>query len=97
MPREAALAGAVTVVARRGSGDDDQDVAVPDHHKVSLGDHLAERAAAVVSAVLDDPVTAYVEQSGYRDGIQGQQEVFRTQVAGFVARLREPAPSSGGS
>ena len=96
MPREAALAGAVSVVARRGSGDDDQDVAVPEHHKVSLGAHLAERAVAVVSAVLEDPVTAYAEQRGYRAGIQGEHEVFRTQVAGLVARLREPAPSGGG-
>jgi hypothetical protein len=97
MPREAALAGAVTVVARRGSGDNDQDVSLPDHHKVSLGGHLAERAVAAACAVLDDPVTAYAEQHGYRAGIQGEEEVFRRQVAGLVARLREPAPSGGDS
>jgi len=90
MPREAALAGAVTVVARRGSGDHEEDVGIPPHHKVALGDHLAERAAGVVSRILEDPSTAYAEQAAYRAGIQLQEDSFRSEVAALVARLEVP-------
>ena len=97
MPREAALAGAVTVVARRGSGADDTDVALPADHKLELGRDLPQRAAALVRTILGDPATAFRRQDDYRAGIRGEHEVFRTEVAAFAAGLRATAPARGGS
>ncbi len=56
LPREAALAGAVTVVARRGAGAYAADVPVPDWHKVAMDGDPVANAVAALRDVLADPV-----------------------------------------
>lgn len=92
MPREAALAGAVSLVARRGSGAFEEDVATPAEHKVALDGDVVGHALEVVARVLDAPDTAFARQQDYRVGIKGQEAVFRTEVAALAARLESTGP-----
>lgn len=92
MPREAALAGAVSVVVRRGSGAYQSDVPTPPEHKVALDGDVVGNALEVVRAVLDEPDRAFARQREFRLGIQAQEGVFRAEVAALAARLQSRAP-----
>jgi len=94
MPREAALAGAVSLVARRGSGAYEDDVAIPAEHKVALDGDVVGHALEVVGTVLDETDKAFARQQDYRTGIQAQEGVFRAEVAALVARLESTGAGS---
>lgn len=76
LPREAALAGAVSVVARRGAGAFWGDVPTPWQHKVSPEGDIVANAIEVVDQVLGDPERFSLEQAGYRDEIRRERMTF---------------------
>lgn len=75
LPREAALSGAVAVVARCGSGAFWGDVPIPWEHKVSMTSPV-ENAIAVLHRVLADREEARAKQSGYVAAIRAEEERF---------------------
>lgn len=79
LPREAALAGAVTIVASRGAGAYWDDVPIPDEHKVSMT-RPVENAVLAVREVLSDLPGARAKQQQYIDRIQGEQAHFRSEA-----------------
>lgn len=87
LPREAALAGAVAVVARRGTGAFSADVPLPVWHTVDMAGDPVANAVAVLRSVLADPFRAWSEQSDYRRRIAGQPVQFRQEVTALVQRL----------
>lgn len=91
MPREAALSGAVTIVARRGSGALPQDVPIPDGHKVSVvqTDPVAG-AVEVLRRVMNNADQAFRDQAPYRRWIAGQEDQFRVEVEQLAERLEQP-------
>lgn len=80
IPREAALAGAVVVVARRGSGAFDLDVPIPVRFKVSPGRRGVEEARQVLEQVFADPAAARAAQDDYRRAVVGERERFEAEV-----------------
>ncbi len=76
MPREAAVHGAVTVVARRGSGAFWDDVPIPWEHKVSPGPAFLEDTAATLTGVFEAPEASVAAQQGYRDWIADDRARF---------------------
>ncbi|TNM59453.1 hypothetical protein FHN55_20690 [Streptomyces sp. NP160] len=80
MPREAALCGAVTVVARRGSGAFHADVPLPWEHKVSPEGDFVGNAARVLRRVLAAPAEARAMQDPYRAVIRDEERRFTREV-----------------
>lgn len=88
MPREAALCGAVTVVARRGAGAFQADVPTPWEHKVSPQGDFIGSAERVVRTVLRDRVAARKAQQPYRDLIRSEEATFREEVRSALVEER---------
>lgn len=80
LPREAALAGAVTLVARVGAGANDVDVPVPAEHKISYSPDVARVAADTVLRVLGDLERSREMQAPYRDSIRDEKRRFHHEV-----------------
>ncbi|MCL2543280.1 MAG: hypothetical protein FWE71_12600 [Nocardioidaceae bacterium] len=80
LPREAALAGATVVVARRGSAAYHVDVPLPREHRVDATTELPDLAAARIRAILDDPQHHSDLQKDYRAGIADERAAFEEQV-----------------
>jgi hypothetical protein len=83
MPREAALAGALTLVGRRGSGANSLDVPLPWEHKFDMTGDVAAHAAARLDEVFSDLGGHKERQSAYEPFVRGEQERFRREVAAF--------------
>jgi hypothetical protein len=80
LPREAALHGAVTVVARIGAGAFDADVPIPAMHKVRPGPSMVIDAAAVLHTILGDLPAHRLAQDAYRKTISGEKTCFNAEV-----------------
>lgn len=80
LPREAAIAGALTLVARRGSGAYAADVPIPLQHKIPVEGDIATNAAAAITRVLPRLQTEIPRQEFYRDVIRAERETFTRQV-----------------
>lgn len=80
MPREAALSGALTVVARRGSGAFFADVPVPWEHKITPGRDEVETAAAMLPRLIGDFDAEVAKQDSYRAAILNERARFRSEV-----------------
>lgn len=80
LPREAALAGAVSVVANVGAGSNDVDMPLPDAHKIAYTPAVVRDAADAVLAVLTDVDGAYAQQARYRAGIRDERRRFHDEV-----------------
>lgn len=80
LPREASLAGATVVVARRGSAAYHVDVALPREHKVDATPQLPELAAERIRAVLADPQHHADLQKAYRAAVADERDAFDEQV-----------------
>ena len=80
IPREAALAGAVVVVAMRGSAAFHADVPLPLEHKVPFDENVVASARDSVAAVLADLEHASALQDPYRAVISREKTVFDAQV-----------------
>jgi hypothetical protein len=83
MPREAALAGAITLVSRSGSGANWQDVPIPWEHKIDMTGDVATNAAARLEAVFSDLAGHKARQARYDSFVRGEPERFRREVAAF--------------
>jgi hypothetical protein len=79
MPREAALSGALSVVARRGSGAFFADVPVPWEHKITPGDGEVT-AAAMLPRLIDNFDAEVAKQDGYRATILNERSRFKNEV-----------------
>lgn len=80
MPREAAMCGSVSLVARRGSGAFHADVPIPWEQKISPNGDVVKSARAAIERVFDDPMTSWANQSAYRDQIAKEQQTFVQEV-----------------
>lgn len=80
IPREAAMSGAVVVVARRGAAVYDEDMPIPERYK------LPARTASIpaLKVLIEDVFEHYEEhaaaQSRYRDAIAAEPAAFEEQV-----------------
>lgn len=85
MPREAAMCGAVTLVARRGSGAFDADVPIPWEHKIFPNSGILTNAARAIEIVFDKPEVQWARQADYRSQIEREEETFIGEVrAAFI-------------
>lgn len=80
MPREAALAGAVSIVSRRGAGAYYNDVPVPWEHKISIGPIAVEMAVQRIEQVLENVPAEALKQKEYVRRILEEKEQFRREV-----------------
>jgi hypothetical protein len=80
LPREAALAGAVVLVARRGSAAFTADVPLPHEHKIHPGGDLVAAAATILDRVLSDPAAHAQRQAGYRQFVRAEREKFTREL-----------------
>lgn len=98
MPREAALAGATVVVARRGAGAYHADTPLPAEHRLLPTEDMVERAADVVRAILADPDTHLALQKDYREQVRTEKDRFDEQVRRIFVegRLGDDGSEPGG-
>jgi len=80
LPREAALAGAVVLVGRRGAAAYHADVPLPAEHRLLASVSMVEDAADAVRAVLADPAPHFEAQESYRELVRDERAVFDAQV-----------------
>lgn len=97
MPREAALNGAVTMVARRGAGAYWGDVPIADQFKVTSSRDFATDAAGRIAAVLRDVSSAVEAQEGYLNWILDDEKRFAQEVrrAFIEGRWEDDSPLTG--
>lgn len=88
MPREAALAGAITLVGRRGSGANSLDVPIPWEHKFAMTADVPGNAAARLDEVFSDLSGHKARQAGYEPFIRGEPDRFRREVEAFFVAGR---------
>jgi len=81
MPREAALAGSVVLVANRGAAANGVDVPLPQAHKIDVLPDIVANAKRAYDAVLADPAAAHAAQADYRARIPRERDVFDAEVA----------------
>lgn len=86
LPREAALSGTVSIVARRGAGAFTPDVPTPWHHRVDPEGDLVGDAIRVVDTVFAEPDRYLAEQAHYRSVIQREQTTFDDEVERIFLR-----------
>jgi hypothetical protein len=86
LPREAALCGAVTIVARRGAGAFYEDVPLGEDHKVSPVGGVVDNALTAVARVLGDTTVHRRAQDGYRQVIRRERATFDAEVARVFLR-----------
>lgn len=80
MPREATLSGALTVVARRGSGAFYADVPIPWEHKITPGEDEVSSAAAMLPHLIENFEAEVAKQDPYRETILNERSRFRREV-----------------
>lgn len=90
MPREAALAGAVTLVAAIGAGAHESDFPLPSEHRIPAGPDIVPAAARALEAVLDDLPGHWARQSGFREHLSRERETFLDEVRAVFG----PGPSA---
>lgn len=84
LPREAARAGAVVVVANRGSAAFHEDVPIDKCFKVELSEGFVGDLLAVLERVECDPSAALEMQAEYRSWISADWKRFDHEVDSFV-------------
>jgi hypothetical protein len=86
LPREAALAGALTLVARRGAGAYAADVPIPLCHKICFDGDVVANAAAAIERVLPRLDSEVRNQDFYRRVIRAEKAAFERQVKNVFCR-----------
>jgi hypothetical protein len=87
LPREAAVNGAITVVARRGAGAFYLDAPLPPEHKITIDRGYVESTVDALTSVFQDTQGHFERQSLYRSVIAGEEQRFVTE-AGSIFRDR---------
>lgn len=85
LPREAALAGAVNVVARRGAGAFWADVPIPWEHKVSMENPVGN-ASRIIGSILEDLPGALLKQQMYVNQIRQERSRFTDEARAIFIR-----------
>ncbi|WP_157559641.1 hypothetical protein [Nocardioides sp. Soil777] len=85
IPREAALCGAVVIVARRGSAAFSEDVPLPWAHKVPFGGDFVASANGTLEGVLTDVASARLDQQPFVRWIEGEKLRFDREVQQIFA------------
>lgn len=80
LPREAASAGAVTIVARVGAGAYHLDFPLPYEHKIIVDRDLTTTASRVLNNVLIDRERAFALQEAFRHTIVDERATFYREV-----------------
>lgn len=80
MPREAALAGSIVLVANRGAAANGVDVPLPQSHKIDVLPDIVANAKRAYDAVLADPAAAHAAQADYRARIPRERDTFDAEV-----------------
>lgn len=83
MPREAALCGAVVIVAQNGAGAFYADVPIDSVCKVEASHEAVENAVVALDAVLVDLPTYRRRQDSYVSWIRDERERFELEVRAF--------------
>ncbi|WP_439937225.1 hypothetical protein ACS3YM_14970 [Nocardia sp. N13] len=91
LPREAALAGAVTLAVRRGSAAFDQDVPIPTSHKFNPGPDAVQHAVTMIEDVFADLEGARRAQASYRNTILREKAHFDAEVSALFIERAQPA------
>lgn len=81
LPREAAVAGSVVLVANRGAAANGVDVPIPREHKIDVLPDVVMNAKRALDGVLADPAAALAAQADYRERITHERAVFDDEVA----------------
>jgi hypothetical protein len=76
MPREAALRGAVTLVAARGAGANPRDFPVPDAHRIPTAPDLVTSAVRALEDVLADVGAHALRQADFRAQVAQERPRF---------------------
>ena len=97
MPREAALAGAVTLVARRGSAANSRDVPIPWEHKIDMSGDAVRSARARLDDVFGALEDHKGRQSRYERFIRGEQGRFEREVEAFFRQGKVGSDLAGDS
>jgi hypothetical protein len=97
MPREAALAGALTLVARRGAGANSLDVPIPWEHKIDMTGDVAEHAADRLAEVFADLAGHKERQAGYEAFVRGERARFEREVTAFFVAGKYGSDLAGDS
>ena len=90
LPREAAVAGCVVLVGKRGAAANGIDIPVPDEYKLPVPWRL-EKADAVMRRICDviaDPVAHQASMKHIVQTVLKQESVFRQEVEGLLAELQ---------
>lgn len=80
IPREAAVHGAVVLLAARGAGANPHDFPLPEEHRIPLGDDLAGSTARVLTDVLADLPEHRRRQAAFRARLADERRVFLAEV-----------------
>jgi hypothetical protein len=80
MPREAALAGSIVLVANRGAAANGVDVPLPQAHKIDVLPDIVANAKRAYDTVLADPAAAHAAQADYRARIPRERDTFDAEV-----------------
>jgi len=89
LPREAAVAGCVVLVGKRGAAINSIDVPIPDEFKLPTPWRF-KKADAVVRRICDviaDPVAHQAQMKHIVETVLQQEGVFRQEVEGLLAEL----------
>jgi hypothetical protein len=81
MPREAALAGAMVLTARRGAAANHQDMPIPWSHKIAMNRNPVLEARDRLNFVFKDIKTEWIAQGPYRTFVRNERDRFRGEVA----------------
>ena len=90
LPREAAVAGCVVLVGKRGSAANGIDIPIPDEYKLPVPWRF-EKAGAVVRRIYDviaDPVAHQAPMKQIVQTVLHQESVFRQEVESLLAELQ---------
>lgn len=90
LPREAAVAGCVVLVGKRGAAANNIDIPIPDEYKLPVPWRF-KKADPVVRRICDviaDPVAHQAPMKHIVQTVLQQESVFRKEVGGLLAELR---------
>lgn len=89
LPREAAAAGCVVLVAKRGSASNEIDVPLGDEYKVRCSHERIDVNAvrSRLAAILEDFPLHQKAQEPFRMGLAGQAEQFHLEVRALLHRI----------
>lgn len=90
LPREAALLGAVSVIAMAGAGANSFDWPLPRDHKVHVRGDIARNAAQVITNVLTDVPLHFERQASFRDGLTREKRTFERELRNVFGDVRQP-------